>query len=103
MFRMHVVFPASEGATFDWDRYVNEHLPLAREKLTPHGLLRINAQRCAQGPDGQAPAHLAIVTLDFETADGFREAFAQVAPDLIAHVPTFTNAQPSFSFGQVAE
>lgn len=103
MYRMHAAFPASEGATFDWNRYLDEHLPLAREKLTPHGLIKIDAQRCTPGPDGQAPADIAIATLDFESAGRFRKAFAEVAPDLIANISTFTNVQPRFSFGEVAE
>jgi uncharacterized protein (TIGR02118 family) len=103
MFRMHAVFPAGEGATFDWDSYVTNHLPLAREKLAPYGLIAINALRCAAGPNGAEPHNLAMVTLNFEDAERFNKAFAEVAPELIAHVPTFTNVQPVFSFGEVVE
>ncbi|MCA8917294.1 MAG: EthD family reductase [Planctomycetes bacterium] len=103
MFRMHAVFPAGEGATFDWDSYVKNHLPLAREKMKPHGLISINAQRCAPGPDGAQPTNLAIVTINFESAERFNAAFADVAPELIAHVPTFSNVKPIFHFGEVAD
>jgi uncharacterized protein (TIGR02118 family) len=100
---MHVFFRAREAATFDWDRYVNNHLPLAREKLGEYGLISINAQRCAPGPDGKDPANVAVVTLDFEDGERFKTAFKEAAPGLIANVPHFTNVEPVFSFGEVAE
>ena len=103
MFRMHAIFPARDGATFDWDYYVSRHLPLAREKLGPFGLISIDAQRCAEGPDGKKPANLAVVTLNFDDAERFKAAFSTVAPELIAAVRHFTNVEPAFSFGGVAE
>jgi len=103
MFRMHAVFPAQAGARFDWDVYVNEHLPLAREKLAPHGLLNITAQRCAKGPDGAQPTNTLVVTLNFEDEEKFKQAFAEAAPELIAHVEKFTDIKPIFHFGAVVE
>ena len=97
------LFPLQANARFDWDVYAKEHLPLARERLTPYGLLDITAQRCAKGPGGAEPTNTMIVTLNFANEDDFKKAFTEAAPELIAHVEKFTDIRPIFHFGAVVE
>jgi uncharacterized protein (TIGR02118 family) len=101
MYRMHAIFHAKEGAEFDWESWRTNHLALAKDKLTPLGLTGLTAQCSEVGPNGAEPTTVAVITLEFENKESCEKAFATVAPELIAHVPTFTNVQPVFTFGEV--
>jgi len=45
MYRVMVMYPNQEGATFDHEYYVQTHMNLVEEHFTPFGLIKIEAQR----------------------------------------------------------
>ena len=101
MFRLHAVYPAHEGAKFDWDYYSTKHFALVQEHCTPHGLVSSSASQCMPGPDGSAPANVCVATLDFESAERFASGFPMIAPALMGDIPNFTDIQPVITVGPV--
>ena len=51
MYRMSVMYPTKEGATFDFDYYRQTHMPLALEKLKPFGMIRFDIDRGISADD----------------------------------------------------
>lgn len=101
MFRMTAVYPAADGAEFNWDYYTSKHFDIVRETCGPHGLIAASAQQCMPGPDGSASPYVAVATLDFESAEKFQAAFAAAAPTLMGDIPNFTNIQPVITAGPI--
>ncbi|MEZ5993095.1 MAG: EthD family reductase [Planctomycetota bacterium] len=101
MFRLTAVYPATEGARFDWDYYTTKHFDIIRESCGPHGLVTASAQQCVPGPDGSAPPFVAVAHIDFESAEKFQAAFAAAAPILMGDIPNFTDIQPVINVGPI--
>ena len=76
MFRLTAVYPAADGAKFDWDYYTTKHFDLVREECGPHGLVAAGAVQCVPGPDGSSPPYVAVANIDFESAEKFAAALA---------------------------
>ena len=94
MVRIAVLYPNSDGASFDVRYYRDKHMKLVREKLDPLGMLGCEVDAGISGMGDQPPPYLAIGYLFFETADQFHSAFAQVGEALVADVPNYTNIEP---------
>ncbi|MCB9895905.1 MAG: EthD family reductase [Planctomycetes bacterium] len=101
MFRLTAVYPAKEGARFDWDYYKTRHFDLVRETCAPHGLVGAGAVQCVPGPDGSPAPYVAVATIDFESAEKFAAGFPVAAPILMGDIPNFTDIQPVITVGPV--
>ena len=85
MVRLSVLYPATEGSTFDWKYYLGPHLVLARQLLGPRGLVRIEVDRgMGAFPPGTPSHYHALGHLYFESMQELDNALAATAPDLIA-------------------
>ena len=94
MYQVFVMYPNSEGATFDYDYYVNTHMKLVEEKLKPYGLQSWKVIKGLSG-GGDAPApYLCVGMVIFDTADGYDRGGAVVGPVLRDDIPNFTNVTP---------
>ena len=68
MIRLSVMYPATEGATFDHDYYRNQHIPLAMKTWGLEGTAEID-----KGIDGP---YVAIVHFTFESLDAMAAALS---------------------------
>ncbi|HXZ28624.1 MAG TPA: EthD family reductase [Terriglobales bacterium] len=85
MIRLTVMYPATPGSSFDWSHYLGPHLALARQLLSPFGLLRIEIDRGVAGFPPGTPLHFhAIGHLFFSSAGELERAMAATAPQLLA-------------------
>jgi uncharacterized protein (TIGR02118 family) len=86
MIRMSVLYPASEGATFDHDYYRDHHVPLA---VRTWGLEGAEIDRGIDGP------YVAAVHFRFETVEAMTAALSVPASkDVTADVPNYTSITP---------
>ena len=90
MIRCNIYFPYSEGARFDFDYYINTHLPKNLEKL-PGIVLEVSAEHGLSAPGGRPPVHIAIGHLRITSIVEYMSAFGTVAGELGADVPNFTD------------
>jgi len=94
MIRVAVLYPNSEGSSFDVDYYKRTHMTLVWRKLGPLGLLRCEVDAAVDSPQGERQPYAAIGYMFFETLAQFESAFAQVVDELLADVPNYTNIEP---------
>ncbi|MEO8369530.1 MAG: EthD family reductase [Candidatus Solibacter sp.] len=95
MIKVSVLYPNSDGATFDMDYYCASHLPLV-QKVLGSTLKGLSADL---GVPGQGP-YIAMGHLLFESVAAFQTCLATHGPTLLADIPNYTNTQPVF---QVSE
>ena len=86
MIRFSVLYPKTDGASFDHDYYVNKHVPLAVSTWSP------KAAEIDKGVDG--PYEAAVHFL-FESASAMQAALGSAGTgDLMADVANYTTIQP---------
>jgi uncharacterized protein (TIGR02118 family) len=90
-----VIYPRSEGAKFDHDRYREVHLPLVAEKLGPLGLTGAYALRGAAAADGGEAPHFAMAFLNFASPEALAAAMSSPeAAEVVADISNFTDVKP---------
>jgi uncharacterized protein (TIGR02118 family) len=84
--RLSVLYPETEGATFDHDYYRDTHVPLA---LKAWGLDHAAIDRGINGP------YVAAVHFTFESTEAMTSAMSSPATaDVIADVANYTTITP---------
>ncbi len=82
MIKMSVLYPATDGATFDHDYYRDHHVPLA---VKTWGLESAEIDRGVDGP------YVAAVHFRFESLEAMAAAMAvEDTANVIADVPNYT-------------
>jgi uncharacterized protein (TIGR02118 family) len=101
MIKVSVLYPNSEGRTFDISYYCSKHMPLVA-RLLGSSLKSMNVDEGIGGQTPGAPApYLAIGHLLFESVEAFQTAFAPHAATIVGDVPNYTNIQPIFQISAV--
>jgi uncharacterized protein (TIGR02118 family) len=86
MIRYSVLYPATEGATFDHDYYRDHHVPLCRDTWKP---LDVAIDRGVDGP------YVAAVHFVFASHDALQQALAGAGTAAIrADVANYTTIVP---------
>lgn len=94
MIKVSVLYPNSEGRTFDISYYCSKHMPLVAE-LHGASLKGMNVDEGIGGQTPGAPApYLAIGHLLFDSVEAYQTAFGPHAATILADIPNYTNAQP---------
>ncbi|MBY0518900.1 MAG: EthD family reductase [Sphingomonas sp.] len=92
MIILSVLYPASEGATFDWDYYRATHLPLVHRAWDSTGLQSIEVFEGVGTPQGGAAPYVCMAHLRFDDAAAMHAsvggaAAAEVFADIINFTP----------------
>ncbi len=88
---MTIVYPNSPDVHFDFDYYVNKHMPLIM-KLYGKSIARFELRRGQPGADGAAPPFVATITIWIADPKAFDAAAAIHQAGLRADVSKFTNS-----------
>jgi uncharacterized protein (TIGR02118 family) len=95
MATLSVVYPRAPGATFDYDYYQKQHLPLAGRRWAGSGMLGGEALLGKAAVDGSDSPFFAIGILHFESAEALRAALTgEHASEIIDDIRNFTDVQP---------
>jgi uncharacterized protein (TIGR02118 family) len=93
MIRFSVLYPTTEGATFDHDYYRDKHVPLA---LQTWG---IDSAQIDKGIDGP---YVAAVHFTFESSDAMGAALAsEGTAAVMADVANYTTIQPVIQTSEI--
>lgn len=99
MYILTIHYPNSDGATFDFDYFHQQHLPRVGIAFRPFGLGWATVMRGEESIDGTPPAYFAITVLSFPTEQAAREAAAsESAKGLLADLTNFTSVTPQMQF-----
>lgn len=95
MIRVTVSYPAAEGKRFDHSYYQVTHAALIRELLTPHGLQRLEIDKCLSDGAGNAPSVVAAAHMVFGDVDAFKAGMAVAGKPLAADMKNYTDTVPT--------
>ena len=103
MIGVSILYPARAGARFDFEYYVQTHMPLSIRLLRAHpGFRGVSVERGIAGATpGAAPAFVASCQYLFESVEQFLEAFLPHAEALQGDMPNYTDIEPLIQFNQV--
>ena len=101
MIRVTFLYPNQEGGRFDLDYFLNKHMPMSIEKLSP-ALKGVSVEQGVSGGEpGTRPAYLALCHLTFDSVEAFLEAFQPHAQVLQGDIPHYTDIEPVMQFSEV--
>jgi uncharacterized protein (TIGR02118 family) len=90
-----VIYPRSEGDTFDYEYYENTHLPLVAARWGGAGLSEARALRGVATPDGGDAPFFVIALLHFTSLDAMRAATGgEHAAEIFGDIANFTGVRP---------
>ena len=93
MIRLSVLYPSSEGATFDHDYYRDKHVPLA---VTTWGLGGAEIDKGVDGP------YVAAVHFKFESPEALRAAMGLAGTAaILADVANYTSIAPVLQTSEI--
>ncbi len=102
MIRYSVLYPIQEDSTFDWDYYVNVHVPLVKRRLGK-ALLGLEIDRGIGSREPNAPAPFKVVGhLKLNSLEDFRKAREPHGQELRADVANYTNIKPLVQISEIA-
>ena len=103
MIKVSVLYPATEGASFDHDYYRNSHIPSVEERLGPLGLVRWEVEKgIGTAEPGKPAPFVVIASMYFETMEQVQAGLG-ASEELLADVPNYTSIEPVFQIGEVVE
>lgn len=101
MIRLTILYPNSEGATFNVDYYLGTHVPMSK-RLQGSALKSFTVdQGFGTGIPDEKPPYLVIANLVYDSMDAFLEAFMPHMEVLQGDIANYTNVQPTIQFSQI--
>jgi uncharacterized protein (TIGR02118 family) len=91
------MYPQETGKKFDFDYYVNKHLPMFNQRLEPAGLVRIELDKAA---DATSP-FIAIGHLYFNSLEEFQNGFFAHAAEFGEDLPNYTDTIPQMQISEI--
>ena len=103
MVRISILYPNTDGSRFDFDYYVNIHMPRSIELLSAHpGYRGVSVEKGLGGAaPGSPPAFTAMCLFLFESTEAFMEAFMPHAAELQGDIPNYTDSAAVIQINEV--
>ena len=96
---LQVMYPITDGTSFDMDYYLDTHMTLVGEHMGEHIASTLVTKGVAGGPDAP-PGLYAVATMTFADQAAMDAAMAKSGP-VLADIPKFTDTQPQILIGEV--
>jgi uncharacterized protein (TIGR02118 family) len=100
MIRVMVSYPATPGARFDMDYYLNTHMPMVARLATEMKGWAVD-KGLAGGAPGSQPEVLVQAHLLFESVEAWERSMATVGGEIMADVKNYTDIQPRLQINKV--
>ena len=101
MIKVSALYPYTDGAEFDMDYYVRQHIPMVQDLLGA-ALKGISVEHgVAGGTPDAAPVYVAMGHLLFDSTAAFNEAFGPHADQIMGDIPNYTDQQPVLQISEV--
>lgn len=101
MLRMTVLYPARDGASFDWDYYTSQHAALVDERWGEHAARPAEIAKGVSGVPKGDPAFVAVASFYFADRDALNAALRAGGMDIPNDVPNFTDIEPVMQIDEV--
>jgi uncharacterized protein (TIGR02118 family) len=92
-----VLYPAKNGATFNFEYYMAKHIPWVS------GLVGnpIEVRRGLSSPTGAPAPFVCVATIRVNSLDEFKAVFAKHGAQIMADIANYTNIEPVVQFDEV--
>lgn len=97
MYCATVLYRNKEDAKFDFDYYMQHHIPMVNRLLG----CKIEVRKGLRALSGKAPNYICIATIWVDSLEQFDSMFAQHGQQILADVPNYTNLQPALELQEV--
>jgi len=101
MVKVTIMYPNSDGRTFDLDYYSKNHMPMIANLFGD----RLKHYTIDKGIGGRTPEepipYLAIGYLYFETLVDYQNSFGPNAEKILSDIPNYTNIQPTVQISEI--
>jgi len=94
MIKLCIQYPAAAGTFFDFDYYIDVHMPMADRLLKEHGFLGYEIQRCTTTVGGDDPEFLCITQLTLNSLEELRRGMQAHGAELSADFARYTDIEP---------
>ena len=101
MIKVSVLYPHTEGSSFDMDYYCKSHIPMVQKKLGAACKGVSVEQGLGGSAPGTPPAFVAMGHLLFESVEAFQAAFGPHAAAIMGDIPNYTAIQPTIQISEV--
>jgi len=101
MIKVSVMYPNSEGSTFDMDYYLTKHMPMVQQKIGTALRSVSVVGGLSGGAPGSSPTYSVIAILEFDSVQSFETNFGQHSAEILADVPNYTNTLPTVQISEV--
>lgn len=103
MFNISSIYPRKEDYEFDFDYYLNKHMPRSIELLSAaKGFKGVSVER---GIDIAEPkiesSYVAMCHYYFDSLEDFMAAFGPYAEELQGDIANYTNIEPTIQINEV--
>jgi len=103
MFNISSIYPKKEGYRFDFDYYLNKHMPMSIDWLS--GAKEFKGVSVERGVDIDEPriesSYVAMCHYYFDSLEDFMAAFMPHAQELQGDIANYTNIQPIIQINEV--
>ncbi len=101
MIKVSVLYPNTEGSSFNMDYYCNTHMPMVEEKLGS-ALKGVAVEEGLGGAEpGSSATYVAMGHLTFESVETFQAAFGPHAEAIMGDIPNYTNVGPTVQVSEI--
>ncbi len=101
MFKLTIMYPKSADGVFDFDYYIDKHMPLSLERQGS----AVKSVLVEKGYDGETPgvefAYVAICHFTYDSQQAFTDAFLPHAEELQSDIANYTNIVPIIQFSTI--
>ncbi len=94
--RVTVIYANKEGGEFDFDYYMQEHIPMV-ERLVGKS---IEVRRGISTATGAPAPYVCIATIAANIAE-FQAVLAQHGAEILGDIPNYTNIEPAVQFDEI--
>ena len=96
MFNISSIYPKKDGSRFDFDYYLNVHMPMSMEILSKaNGYMGVSVERGIDIPDAKIESqYFAMCHYYFDTLENFLAAFMPHAEELQGDIKNYTDVMP---------
>ncbi len=103
MVKISILYPLNQGSRFDFNYYVERHMPRSIQLLSSHpGFRAVSVERGVGGAEpGSPPGYAAACFYTFDTAESFLAAFMPHAAELQADIPNYTDIGPQIQVNEI--
>ena len=104
MFNISSIYPKKEGCTFDFDYYLNKHMPMSINLLSnAKGFKGVSVEKGIDIEELKIESsYVAMCHYYFETLEDFMAAFGPNAEKLQGDIINYTNIEPTIQINEVS-